>query len=73
MLVTFVANAKVHKYRPGKIYTETLTPLLKALLDKDVHLSLIDPPTLEEPPVVDEKPPVIRRGNGKKPAKLEKD
>jgi len=70
LLVTFVSNAKVHKYRPGKIYTEELTPLLKALLDKDVHLSLIDPPTLEAPPVQVE-PPVIHRSNGKKSAKLE--
>lgn len=48
MRVTFKANAKVLGYEPGKIYTEELTPLVKALLEQDVHLNLIDPPSLVE-------------------------
>lgn len=48
MLVTFRANSRVEHFMPGRIYTEELTPLLKALLSHDVHLSLIDPPSLEE-------------------------
>jgi hypothetical protein len=47
MLVTFKANSRVLNYFPGKIYTEELDPVLKALLEKDVHLQLIDPPSLE--------------------------
>jgi len=47
MQVTFRANANVMGYKVGKVYTEELTTELKALLLNDVHLSLIDPPTLE--------------------------
>lgn len=47
MEVTFVANSRVMGYRPGQIIKATLTPMLKAILDKGVHLTLIDPPSLE--------------------------
>jgi hypothetical protein len=47
MLVTFKANSRVLNYFPGKIYTAELDPILQGLLEKDVHLQLIDPPTLE--------------------------
>lgn len=47
MLVTFKANSRVLNYMPGHIYTAELEPVLKALLLQDVHLQLIDPPTLE--------------------------
>lgn len=50
MQVTFRANARVLNYLPGRIYTVELDPVLKALLDNDVHLSLIDPPTLDPRP-----------------------
>lgn len=49
MIVTFKANSRLGKYRPGKVYHEELTPLLKAILLKDDHLQLIDPPTLDPP------------------------
>lgn len=48
MLVTFKANSRVLNYMPGRIYTVELDPLLKSLLEQDVHLNLIDPPTLDE-------------------------
>lgn len=47
MQVTFKSNTRVLGYMPGKIYTAELDPLLKALLEEDVHLNLIDPPTLD--------------------------
>lgn len=52
MLVTFRANTRVLKFSPGRIYTVELddNPLIRPLLEKDVHLSLIDPPSLEVPP-----------------------
>lgn len=50
-IVTFKCAGKVMHYRPGNIYTEELTPLLKMLLLRDHQLNLIDPPTLEERPV----------------------
>ena len=48
MLVTFLANSRVLNYMPGFIYTVELTPLLRAVLEQDKHLSLIDPPELTE-------------------------
>lgn len=48
MLVTFKANTRVLNYMPGRIYTVELDPLLEGLLKEDVHLNLIDPPTLDE-------------------------
>lgn len=52
MLVTFRANTRVLKFSPGRIYTVELddNPLIRPLLEKDIHLSLIDPPSLEAPP-----------------------
>lgn len=47
MQVTFRANSNFMGYKSGNVYTEELTPLLKAALLNDKHLSLIDPPTLE--------------------------
>lgn len=41
-------------YRPGKIYYGVeLTPMLRSLLIKDIHLSLIDPPSLDLVPEED--------------------
>lgn len=50
MQVTFRANTRVLGFLPGKIYTVELEPLLEELLKKDVHVSLIDPPTLDPQP-----------------------
>lgn len=47
MEVTFRANSNVLGYRAGEVYTEELTPLLRAVILNDKHLSLIDPPNLE--------------------------
>lgn len=33
---------------PGRVYTVELDPILKALLEKDVHVSLIDPPSFSQ-------------------------
>lgn len=76
MLVTFKANSRVLNYFPGKIYTAELDPILKGLLEKDVHLQLIDPPTLDtakemqpwftpevEPKTVKPDFPVKKNGN----------
>lgn len=48
--VTFRADGRVAHYRPGKVYTETLTPYLEALLRNGSILVLIDPLTLDAPP-----------------------
>lgn len=47
MKVTFRANSRTGRYSPGKIYTEDLTPILEALIKKNRHLSLIDPPDID--------------------------
>lgn len=62
MKVTFVSYSKVLGYRPGRIYEEELYPLLEAVLRKDVHLRLIDPPTLDEQPTT---PKEVLNGNSK--------
>lgn len=62
MKVTFVSYSKVLGYRPGRIYTDELYPLLEAVLRKDVHLRLIDPPTLDGPPTT---PKEVLNGSSK--------
>jgi hypothetical protein len=70
MQVTFKANANFMGYKAGKIYTEELTPMLKAALLNDRHLSLIDPPSLEVRRPVKEQPEAeteTKKKSGRKP------
>lgn len=66
--VTFQANSRILGYRPGQIYRTEITRPIRALLERGVHLTLIDPPTLDklydDPPVVEE-PPKKRRSRKK--------
>lgn len=48
MEVTYLSNSRVLGHSPGKIYKATLSPQLHAILLKGKHLTLIDPPTVEE-------------------------
>lgn len=56
MVVTFKCNSRCLSYKPGTVYTAELTPLLKAVLEQDRHLSLIDPPSFDLPPEPEPKP-----------------
>lgn len=64
MRVTFIAYSKTLGYSPGRIYEEELYPLLEAVLRKDVHLRLIDPPSLDPAPVPE---PPKEGTNGSRP------
>lgn len=48
MEVTYLSNSRVLGHRPGKIYKTSLTPQIHAILKIGKHLTLIDPPTIEE-------------------------
>lgn len=69
MQVTFRANSNFNGYKAGRIYTEELTPRLKAALLNDRHLSLIDPPTLEvrRPVKETEDETETKKKSGRKP------
>lgn len=47
MEVTFRANARIGGFHPGVVYTTEATPLIRALLSRGTHLTLIDPLELE--------------------------
>lgn len=46
MEVTFVANSRILNYRRGDVVKTELTPHLRAILQHERHLVLIDPPEL---------------------------
>jgi hypothetical protein len=48
MIVTFITRSRVMGYRPGQVIKTELTPIIKALLIKDKHIQLIDPPSVED-------------------------
>lgn len=73
MKVVFRCNSRCLNYKPGTIYTEELTPLLKTVLEQDRHLSLIDPPSFDLPSPEPELKPEPKPITVKKVKKIEEE
>ena len=49
MKVTFRCDGRILDFYPGLIYTIELTPMIEAALRRSASLTLIDPPSLDQP------------------------